>query len=210
MMKGSSCAKVFEKELTLWHKFVLGTISVIETQLKVQGTWISLENVFKSEDIKKQIPTLGEEFRLIDIEQKKIMAHMENDRHVKEFMKYPDLLPKLKNMDEKLDVINKGLNEYLEKKRLSFPRFYFLSNEDLIYILSDTRNPLNIQRHISKCFEGVAKLQFTSDKKIIGTVSAEGEKIPLESSVDPAELKQVEVWLAALEAEISLALRMTC
>jgi len=66
MMKGGSCAKFFEKELDRWHKFVKGTLDVIETQLKVQSTWISLENVFKAPDIVEQIPELGAEFQGID------------------------------------------------------------------------------------------------------------------------------------------------
>ena len=54
-----------------------------------------------------------------------------------------------------LSHIQKKLSEYLETKRETFPRFYFLSDEDLLDILARSRDPENFQRHLNKCFEAI-------------------------------------------------------
>ena len=74
------------------------------------------------------------------------------------FNRSTDLLETLNDMNNKLEEIQKSLDMYLETKRQIFPRFYFLSNDDLLEILGQSRNPEAVQPHLKKCFDNIVKL----------------------------------------------------
>lgn len=44
----------------------------------------------------------------------------------------------------RLSLCEKALTEYLDTKRLAFPRFYFISSADLVDILSNGTNPQQV------------------------------------------------------------------
>lgn len=101
-------------------------------------------------------------------------------------------------MNVMLDAVNRGLKEYLESKRSVFARFYFLADSDLLEILSQTKEVENVRPHLRKVFENMTDLQFELDKTITYMLSAEKEKIKLDSALDPKD-KKVEDWMGEVE-----------
>jgi len=50
------------------------------------------------------------------------------------------------------------LKQFLEAKRGHFPRFYFLSDDDLLEIIGQAKDLEPINKHVKKMFEGISLL----------------------------------------------------
>lgn len=148
-----------------------------------------LEPIFSSEDIMRQMPQEARAFKQVDKAWRQIMSYSQVDLHVLRVTDMPRMLSIFRENNTALEEVSKGLNDYLEKKRLYFPRFFFLSNDELLEILSETKDPLRVQPHLKKCFEGIYKLKFDDDQEVVGMMSAMDEYVEFIAKINPAEAK---------------------
>lgn len=73
-----------------------------------------------------------------------LVSQMERTKNVVESTNQPRLYERLEALQGQLSLCEKALAEYLETKRLAFPRFYFVSSSDLLDILSNGNNPTSV------------------------------------------------------------------
>ncbi|XP_057572498.1 dynein axonemal heavy chain 9 [Hippopotamus amphibius kiboko] len=190
----------FLEEVSGWQKKLSTADAVISLWFDVQLTWSHLESIFiGSEDIRAQLPQDSKRFEGIDIDFKELAYDAQKTPNVVEATNKSGLYEKLEDIQSRLCLCEKALAEYLDTKRLAFPRFYFLSSSDLLDILSNGTAPQQVQRHLSKLFDNMAKMQFqldTSEKptKIsLGMYSKEEEYVTFSEPCDCSG--QVEIWL---------------
>ncbi|XP_078020536.1 dynein axonemal heavy chain 2 [Epinephelus lanceolatus] len=206
-MKASRFVKAFEQEVDSWERQLSQVLEVIEMILTVQRQWIYLENIFQGKDIREQLPQECKDFEDVSCSWKTILGRLHKDNNALRGTHHPGLPQKLTEMSAKLEEIQKALDMYLETKRQIFPRFYFLSNDDVLEILGQSQNPEAMQPHLKKCFDNIKNLRIDkagNKSHATGMFSADGEfiefkRVPLN--------RPVEVWLCDVEKTMRITLK---
>lgn len=186
----------FLEEVSGWQKKLSTADSVISIWFEVQRTWSHLESIFiGSDDIRSQLPEDSKRFEGIDTDFKELAQDANGTPNVVEATNKPGLYDKLEDIQGRLSLCEKALAEYLDTKRLAFPRFYFISSADLLDILSNGTNPQLVMRHLSKLFDNMAKMKFKEgeSKTGLGMYSKEDEYVTFNETCDCSG--QVETWL---------------
>ncbi|XP_076263714.1 dynein heavy chain at 16F [Rhynchophorus ferrugineus] len=211
-----------------WQKNLDLFSRTLDEWMMCQQSWVYLEVIFSAPDIQRQLPNEAKLFIIVDKSWKDIMRRAAKTPLALEVALHPGLLEMLQRNNALLEQIMKCLESYLETKRVAFPRFYFLSNDELLDILAQTRNPHAVQPHLRKCFDAIAKLEFgmkpvdESDEQkeggkkektpamvlttdIMAMISPEGERVQLTKGLKARG--NVEDWLGKVEESMFLSLR---
>lgn len=214
VMKSTKFVEPFAKEVDYWERTLSYIMETVEAALSVQRQWIYLENIFVGEDIRRQLPHEIDKFTKLTEVWRNITYNLydsDSILHGTHIRPPPYLLKILNHMNESLEQIQRALEMYLETKRHIFPRFYFISNDDLLEILASSKNPDGVQVHLKKLFDNLNKIKIekintqTGKTEAAGMYSDDGEYIEF---VKPVVLDgPVEKWLLNLESAMRLVLK---
>ena len=201
----------FLEDISKWQKTLCLVDHVITLWFDVQRTWSHLESIFVgSEDIRLQLPTDSKRFDDTNAIFKVLLKEMASVPNVIEASSREGLGEELEKIQSNLSLCEKALAEYLEAKRLAFPRFYFASSADLLDILSNGNQPLLVARHLTKLFDAMAKITMqiedglTTNIALKMTAKDGGEVEFFEPCVCEG---QVEKWLDKLMERMRATIR---
>lgn len=220
----SPYVKFLRSEVHYWKSTLVRVQEVLEEWGKLQRGWLYLSPIFTSPDIQASLPAVSAAFSGVDKVWRGAMLNALANPLVLEACFQSRLMESFQGSTETLERVQRGLAEYLAQKRLAFPRFFFLPNDDLLQILSNAKDPQRVQPFLNKIFEGISRLTFTASAPTVEGMSSSlaehvlfTQPVPLTALAEPEEgsaegeptesLRPVESWLRDVEAEMRASLR---
>lgn len=205
-MMASRYLAQFEQEVNGWQKALFNVNEVFLLVGDIQRTWSYLEPLFiHSEEVKRELPEDASRFITIDIDTRKVLHKAWDIKNVKQAFNEDGLMNKLDGIQEQLDICKKSLADFLDGRRRQFPRYYFVSEADLLDILSNGGTPEKILQHISKIYLSTKTLTLSpNDENLpsgrpcaIEFVSGVGSEICTFEPAVPLEGK-VEIYMQTI------------
>jgi dynein heavy chain len=198
--------KFYEKEILEWKDKMVEVSQSLDEWRRFQSKWAYLQPIFDGGDISRFLPDEATKFKQADKYAKFKADFVKKNPNALKACTEENTAEMLKQNNIILEDIQNALNQYLETKRSKFARFFFLSDDDLLSILSQTKDVERVQEHLRKVFENVNKLQFDKEKQIHAMFSVEGEKVNFVDILDPID-KQVEDWMSEVENQMKKSVR---
>lgn len=133
----------------------------------------------------------------------KIMIETQREPNIKKACHASNRLADLETISVGLEKCQKSLNDYLDSKRNAFPRFFFISDDELLSILGSS-DPTCVQEHIIKMYDNVASLRLVkgNDNVTVAQAMISAEKEVMEFRQHILAEGRVEDWMTKVLAEM--------
>ena len=200
-MMASRFVGQFEVEVGGWHKALFNVNEAFSLCQEVQRTWSYLEPLFiHSDEVKRELPEDATRFATIDVSVKDSLKKAYKIRNIKDAFNEEGLQAKLEGIQEQLEMCKKSLKDFLEGRQRQFPRYYFVSEADLLDILSNGSQPHKVLQHVSKVYLSTKTFtlgdELTPNNRPIATEFVAGVGVEVCEFEPPVPLEgKVEIYM---------------
>nr|XP_022320176.1 dynein beta chain, flagellar outer arm-like isoform X6 [Crassostrea virginica] len=211
-MHSNSLAGSFMDDVVKWQKRLQTIEAVLRTWLDVQELWIELEEVYSSTDVRTSLSHDANRFAVLNKDFRLLMRATEKNPNVLQRCTRKNILSIVEHMKHGLETCRRNLLHHLERRRQIFPRFYFLSMEDVLHIVCNGYDLNQVNLYINKLFENVGSITFEEVEEeerckflITGVTSCLGERLDFNQPV--ACEGQIETWLSSFVTSLKSSLQ---
>ena len=213
LLNSSKHVEHIQSGLEAWNAKLQLAAECLELWFHCQTSCLYLEKILVWADFELYLPNESRLFKLVEKTWMVLLRQVQDSPSALNALIRPGVLESLEMCRSHLEQMRKSLEDYLEIKRASFPRFFFLSNEELLEMMVRGRNPRD-GFNISKCFTYIASIEFSTpdvdvfsrDKPdVLAIISQEGEHVLLRNRVKIRG--NFDIWCGALRDAMVHTLR---
>ena len=145
-----------------WIKNLIIMRENLSKWIEAQNNWIYLEPIFSSPEIQNSLSKEYQTFLELQASLKRILFSAYLNPKAIYNLVVNNRIQKFNNLINYFSTIKKHVDDYLESRRLKYPRFFFMSDSDFLEFLVKAGAKENIDKFIHKLFPGVASLQLVN------------------------------------------------
>ena len=168
-MESSKYAFTLRGIIKEWVRNLNRIQETVDIWMDVQKKWMYLEGIFiGNEDIKQHLKNITKKFDGYDKSFKKLNNQVQKNTNVfVNCVTIDSTLTQLTLLKGNFENLQSSLSKYLTTKKVFFPRFYFISSEDLLGILGNS-DIVEVQPHLMKLFDNCKSFITTRSGTIKG------------------------------------------
>ncbi|XP_077979356.1 dynein heavy chain domain-containing protein 1-like [Glandiceps talaboti] len=171
-MIGSPHLAEMKSEAEVWAGILQQIEDMVDLWITCQSKWQYLSKVFSDPEMCRQMPEQAIKFEDVDLKFQEVMKSVVGDPRVLSILNkrkgqkgwremQGDVLKKVyQTLIRKMEEILKSMDKNVDKIRNQFPRLFFLSNEEIVEMVSISRNMKGWLPYVRKCFQGIESLNY--------------------------------------------------
>lgn len=151
-------AEHMQSDIQEWKDKLQTMGQTMDTWMKCQEAWLLLEPIFTSEQLGSAQPKDYSVFKEIQTNLKKAMWAAHQSPKAVNNLLIPGRLEVLSSVLAACEMLRKTVKDFLESRRIAYPRFFFFSDSQLLEFLSKVHSGLKYDHCISAIFPGIQSL----------------------------------------------------